>query len=224
MFDKTWKENNTTTPRSCCSICTIRKNIMIIFARKNAISICLLTLLSHSSISAKDCNAKDYDLSPEIHDLYPNIADGTFEEQHPSAAALAQVGFSHPFMCSALLSTVLCMTYNVLAQKSPSFNVLHEGFLLSTFLGWPVIFRLCHHYLMNTHITHHKTEWCNDHCIHFDSDSVVTCTVIQQIIAVSPQLDNEGNKPDQMVNQDLDETPEDPTEKNAHEDSGVELH
>ena len=75
---------------------------MIIFARKNAISICLLTLLSHSSISAKDCNAKDYDLSPEIHDLYPNIADGTFEEQHPSAAALAQVGFSHPFMCSAL--------------------------------------------------------------------------------------------------------------------------
>lgn len=89
--------------------------------------------------------------------------EGSFAEQHPTQAAVAQVSFAYPFICSALLSTLMCMTYNGIAKQDSSCGI-SDALILSTLLGWPVLFRLAHQYLINTHIEHGKTTWCTNQC------------------------------------------------------------
>jgi hypothetical protein len=176
---------------------------MINFIRKSLVLICSFVFFAPVYTTAHD------------GDSSPKMADVSFEEQNPSAAALAHVGFSNPFICSALMSTMICMTYNLLAKKHPTCDILNAGFLLSTFLGWPVIFRVCHQYLMNTHIVHEKTEWCTDRCENFD-DGTQSCTIIQQIITVAPPQDDDEEEASQS-----DDKPNEEDSHIAENDSPV---
>ncbi len=85
-----------------------------------------------------------------------------YSEEYPTRISLAQLGFNNPFLCSAFLSTIGFTILNSLSKKSYS-HVCDENIVI-TLLGWAVIYRLTHNYLINTKTSHKKTAFCTNMC------------------------------------------------------------